>query len=35
MPKNSNYSPIIIEEENADEFRIIGEFIGILQPDKI
>ena len=35
QPKNSNYSPIIIEEENADEFRIIGEFIGILQPDKI
>lgn len=35
QPKNSNYSPIIIEEENADEFRIVGEFIGILQPDKI
>lgn len=35
QPQNSNYSPIIIEEENADEFRIIGEFIGILQPDKI
>lgn len=35
QPQNSNYSPIIIEEENADEFRIVGEFIGILQPDKI
>ena len=30
QPKNSNYSPIIIEEENADEFRIVGEFIGVL-----
>ena len=30
-PKNPDYSPIIIEEENADEFRIVGEFIGILQ----
>lgn len=35
QPKNTDYSPIIIEEENADEFRIVGEFIGILQPDKI
>lgn len=34
QPKNSDYSPIVIEEEHADEFRIVGEFIGILQPDK-
>lgn len=30
-PKNSDYSPIVIEEENADEFRIVGEFIGTLK----
>lgn len=27
MPKNSEYTPIVIEEENSDEFRIVGEFI--------
>lgn len=32
-PKNPDYSPIIIDEENADEFRIVGEFIGILQAE--
>lgn len=30
-PKNPLYSPIIIEEEKADEFRIVGEFIGIVK----
>lgn len=33
QPKNPNYFPIFIEEENADEFRIVGEFIGILQTE--
>ena len=33
QPKNSDYSPIIIEEENSDEFRIVGEFIGVLQTE--
>ena len=33
MPKNSEYTPIVIEEENSDEFRIVGEFIGILQKE--
>lgn len=33
QPKNPIYSPIIIDEENADEFRIVGEFIGILQSE--
>lgn len=28
-PKNPDYSPIIIKEEDADEFRIVGEFIGV------
>lgn len=37
LPKNSIYSPIVIEEENADEFRIVGEFIGVyrLKQNKI
>lgn len=29
-PRNHAYSPIIIDEESADEFRIIGEFVGIV-----
>lgn len=33
QPKNMDYFPIIIEEENADEFRIVGEFIGILKTE--
>lgn len=33
QPKNPDYSPIVIEEENADEFRIVGEFVGILQAE--
>ena len=30
QPKNADYKPIIIHEEEAEEFRIIGEFIGIV-----
>lgn len=30
QPKNSSYSPIIINEEESDEFRIVGEFVGIV-----
>lgn len=30
QPKNSSYTPIIINEEDSDEFRIVGEFIGIV-----
>lgn len=33
QPKNTDYSPIIIEEENAEEFRIVGELIGILKKE--
>lgn len=29
-PKNSEYNPIIISEEDAEEFRIVGEFVGII-----
>lgn len=32
QPRNHDYSPIIIEAEAADEFRIIGEFVGTLKP---
>lgn len=31
QPKNSDYSPIFIKEDDANEFRIIGEFIGVLK----
>lgn len=30
QPLNKDYTPIIIEEEHADEFRIVGEFIGVI-----
>lgn len=30
-PKNPDYNPIIINEEDADEFRIVGEFVGIVK----
>lgn len=29
--KNPDYNPIIINEEDAEEFRIIGEFAGIIK----
>ena len=31
-PKNANYNPIIINEENSEEFRIVGEFVGTIKP---
>jgi len=30
-PKNSNYNPIIINEDDSDDFRIVGEFVGIIK----
>ena len=30
-PQNPNYNPIIINEENAEDFRIVGEFVGIVK----
>ena len=29
-PLNSDYSPIIITPDDGDEFRVIGEFVGVL-----
>lgn len=33
-PKNSTYNPIIIDEDQADDFRIIGEFVGVINHKK-
>ena len=30
IPLNKDYSPIIINSEDAEEFRVIGEFVGII-----
>ena len=30
-PKNQDYNPIFINEEDAEDFRIIGEFEGIIK----
>lgn len=30
-PKNKNYNPIVIKEGETDDFRVIGEFIGIIE----
>ena len=30
-PLNHEYKPIVISEESADEFRIVGEFIGVIK----
>lgn|SRR5574344_252491 len=30
-PKNKDYNSIIIQEEESDDFRVIGEFIGIVK----
>ena len=30
QPKNPEFSPIVIHEDEADEFRVIGEFVGCL-----
>lgn len=32
QPKNPDYKPIIIHEEDAEEFRIIGELVGTVKP---
>ena len=29
-PMNADYDPIILKEDDAYEFRVIGEFIGIV-----
>ena len=31
QPKNPDYQPIITKEADADEFRVIGEFIGVVK----
>ena len=30
-PTNKSYNSIIIDEVEADDFRVIGEFIGVLK----
>ena len=30
-PKNKNYNPIIIKDVESDDFRIVGEFVGIIK----
>lgn len=32
-PKNKSYTSIIIDEAEADDFRVIGEFIGVLKEE--
>jgi len=34
-PKNKDYNSIIISEEESDDFRVIGEFIGIVDVDTV
>ncbi len=31
IPLNPSYNPIVLQEEDANEFRVIGEFIGIVK----
>ena len=31
LPLNKDYNPIVINAEDADDFRVIGEFIGVLK----
>lgn len=33
QPKNLSYSPIIINEEDSDDFCIVGELVGIIQDE--
>lgn len=33
MPKNKDYTSIIINETEIDDFRVIGEFIGVLKTE--
>ena len=28
QPRNKSYSPIVLEETESDEFRIVGEYVG-------
>ena len=30
LPLNKDYNPIIIKTEDAEEFRVIGEFVGVI-----
>lgn len=30
-PKNKNYQPIVLEDIDGDDFRIIGEFVGVIR----
>ena len=30
LPLNKDYNPIIIDAEDAEEFRVIGEFMGVI-----
>jgi hypothetical protein len=30
-PLNKNFDPIIINADEADDFRVIGEFIGVIE----
>ena len=31
IPLNKDYQPIIIDAEESDDFRVIGEFVGVLK----
>lgn len=31
LPLNPSYNPIVLQEEDANDFRVIGEFIGIVK----
>ena len=31
LPLNKDYNPIVIKAEEAEDFRVIGEFVGIVQ----
>ena len=30
LPLNRDYNPIIINSEDAEDFRVIGEFVGVI-----
>ncbi|MBP5499989.1 MAG: hypothetical protein J6Y05_04760 [Bacteroidales bacterium] len=30
LPLNKEYNPIVINEEEAEDFRVIGEFVGVI-----
>ena len=31
LPLNNDYNPIVINAEEADDFRVIGEFVSIVE----